>query len=785
MEQRSERLNPDELSFEDIRCKYHVGRTWSKGAGRNKVHGYNSYIFTNKGEIEVSEWKKLARALIIRHNEKELFRNLKEYYSEPKGLFDEEYALDSHVRRIFNNEQWVGFLPFNQKYRPSALKGVNLVLVKCKCCNQPGWITKAQYEMRLSENKCVCPICGRHSEMEVEKMRKIDSLKILTVTMEGFKCFREKTEFEFGDMTLVKGANGLGKSSIADAISFAFVGTSFFGEQKGLDKLHNPESPEMEVSINLLDGSGAAHTLTRTHKSDATTITFDGYNIRQVNMNEVIGERDLFLSMFNPLYVIDTLGSDGKEFFERLLPYVKHEAVLDTLPDSVKNVMKDEKILSPETYIKNRRKDIRDMEENLIYLQGQEDLLDSEIKNAINLVEQITGEIEELDRQIDALEQERDNNRLSGEEEEQLVELYRRLDEVKADKQHNQEINRLVMETHALELKLEKLKASVYQPDSSEYIIMKEAELRELHKEYDKIRTLFKLLQPGYKCPTCLNEITEHNLPAVKSGLHEKFLLCVNGGTKVKTELAAAKQQEEKKRLAFEKKISGDIALLEEQIAGLKAKCETADADRIISENEQDETINKINCMIQILEYRKENGSLTLEEVQTLNALRQKKHDLGIQLEAHQYVKDKPRFTDQINETEKEISRLKVLVNDAAFYIGRKNELVFKNLNMNRVKILLYEVIKSTGEIKDTFKFTYDGKEYKRLSLSEKIRAGLEVAELIKKLSGKDFPTFIDNIESVNPIDNVRPTGQLIFSFFEKGQPLTVIKRDTALRKVG
>ena len=95
-------------------------------------------------------------------------------------------------------------------------------------------------------------------------MRKIKSFTIQKLVMRGFKCFNEKIEFDMGAMTFIKGSNGLGKSSIADAIAFAFTGTSFFGE-KGLDKLHNPETPEMGVSVTLVEDGGETYTLTRVH----------------------------------------------------------------------------------------------------------------------------------------------------------------------------------------------------------------------------------------------------------------------------------------------------------------------------------------------------------------------------------------------------------------------------------------------------------------------------------------------------------------------------------------
>ena len=65
-------------------------------------------------------------------------------------------------------------------------------------------------------------------------------------------------------------------------------------------------------------------------------------------------------------------------------------------------------------------------------------------------------------------------------------------------------------------------------------------------------------------------------------------------------------------------------------------------------------------------------------------------------------------------------------------------------------------------------------KAYNRLSLSEKIRAGLEVSELIKRLTGRNYPQFIDNMESVDELTNVRPTGQIIMAKCVHGAALTV-----------
>ena len=106
-------------------------------------------------------------------------------------------------------------------------------------------------------------------------------------------------------------------------------------------------------------------------------------------------------------------------------------------------------------------------------------------------------------------------------------------------------------------------------------------------------------------------------------------------------------------------------------------------------------------------------------------------------------------------------------------------EISFSRLKMNRVAISLYDIVKATGKVKDVFRLTYEGRDYLCLSHSEKIRAGLEVAELIKRLLGVVYPTFIDDVESVPVIDNVRPTGQVFIAKVVKGAALQIQIADT------
>ena len=158
---------------------------------------------------------------------------------------------------------------------------------------------------------------------------------------------------------------------------FAVTGLPFFGE-RGIDRLHCERNPSVMVALYFTDGEGEKHELTRTRQKSRMTITYDGYEIRQQDLNEMFGEKDVFLSILNPLYFIEELGDDGKKLLERHLPTVSHEQILSTLPDSVRESLEKESILSPETYLKKRREEIRNLEQDVIYLNGQRDLVASQ-----------------------------------------------------------------------------------------------------------------------------------------------------------------------------------------------------------------------------------------------------------------------------------------------------------------------------------------------------------------------------------------------------------------------
>ncbi|MGG4499133.1 AAA family ATPase [Brevibacillus reuszeri] len=88
------------------------------------------------------------------------------------------------------------------------------------------------------------------------------------------------------------------------------------------------------------------------------------------------------------------------------------------------------------------------------------------------------------------------------------------------------------------------------------------------------------------------------------------------------------------------------------------------------------------------------------------------------------------------------------------------------------LSIRLFKQNKGDSELKADFEIEMDGKAYRKLSLSESIRAGLELRDVLSQQSGIVAPCFVDNAESITRF--TQPNGQLIMCRVVAGQELKI-----------
>ncbi|AXF40550.1 DNA repair protein [Paenibacillus phage Toothless] len=124
-----------------------------------------------------------------------------------------------------------------------------------------------------------------------------------------------------------------------------------------------------------------------------------------------------------------------------------------------------------------------------------------------------------------------------------------------------------------------------------------------------------------------------------------------------------------------------------------------------------------------------------------------------------------------LNESIFIIDAIKDFAAKEAEMMADKVQALFTTLSLR-----LFKTNKTDGEIKPDFEIEMDGKPYRKLSLSESIRAGLELRDVLSQQSGIIAPCMVDNAESITRFK--QPNGQLIVSRVVPGQELTIEMED-------
>lgn len=565
-------------------------------------------------------------------------------------------------------------------------------------------------------------------------MKKVTKFGIIRVEMEGFKKFKEPYSVKLDKLTYISGGNGQGKTTIADAIAFAFCGTPFWGE-KSSDRLQNAECTQMRVALDFVDQDGEVHNLIRRRSGNNMSITMDKIQLRQVDLTEMFAEKDIFLSILNPLYFIEKIAEDGRELLQKLLPVIDEKVILSQLSDSTRTLLENESIYEPEVYIKNRRAEIKDMDENVTYFEGQIDLLNKQRKEAAEKVDEVVARGQKILDRKELLE----NKQFDG-------------IDIDALKAKQAEISKNIdNDKKAILLsKKAEIENREYKSKYAEQLASLKTQIGNLSTQCKNLKAQAEKIKIGDVCPTCRTAVTESNYKSIIGGIKKRYDEAYTLGKDAMQTYREISEFSEKDCLKFTEFKRDDLRRVEKELNSLETHSilEIAELDDKIkfgnlSEKEFEELEN----------LKKQADAYTAE----VNALCETDKAPEKIAEIQKQIK---AITDKKKETQN-------LIHAVGEFAAKKAELTLNQLKMNHASIKLFEVVKTTGELKNTFKFTYDGKDYSQISTSEKVKAGLEVAKLLTRLTGLVYPIYIDNAECITTgLESVQ--GQLIAALARK-----------------
>jgi hypothetical protein len=160
------------LTFSDLSVKHGTFRRISIGSLHEKKYSSRTGVQTEIGDVKLDVWQQLAELLVEQTGEGEILVRLIEYAGSLPWMRNRpqterrQKALDLHMSRVFDNPGWVGFIPFNELWRPEILKTAEIIEIITPCCGKPGRITLQQRQTYTGEETVSCPICGRQSTFQ-------------------------------------------------------------------------------------------------------------------------------------------------------------------------------------------------------------------------------------------------------------------------------------------------------------------------------------------------------------------------------------------------------------------------------------------------------------------------------------------------------------------------------------------------------------------------------------------------------------------------------------------
>ncbi len=585
-------------------------------------------------------------------------------------------------------------------------------------------------------------------------MEQITAMKITGLTLNNFRNHTETTHFDFGDISYITGHNGTGKTTMAHAVCFTLYGVSYYGEQK-IERLMNDKADNVQVQLHFIDQNGAAHTLTRSRKNEKYSVMMDGYTVNQSRIEQMFGDKNTFIAMFNPTYLIENMGNDGRELILRHLKPVSQKEVLEAIPNC-RTVLEgiDLETQSPEDVLKDTRTAIRKAEQQLDVLQGHIESIEEAQKTADAKFDKLYSEKLTTEEQIKALRK----KQFEGIDTEDFA---IRRDVLTRKLSCNTCEDPAVT---AAKEKLAEVKARVYSSKFTGAIAETTAEYNSLSKQYNELKERITTLKIGDVCPTCKMQVTESNFEETRNHLIAECNRIGELGRGVVERGKEIAELDKKAQAQFEQWKADDIAKYSAELRELQNGTEQVNVAEIRA---------KLNTLAELEKY----GNFSEEEYSELSTLEATLIGTNAQIEAVEQSASKEKLKRALVEKDvfaEQITKYKNIVSALTEYIFKRAELATAELNMTNVKIRLFEIIRGTGEVKPAFKFDYKGREYTALSLSEKTLAGIEISALIRRITGKDYPICIDNTESIAAFNDVDMPSQVMLIRVVKGQPLTV-----------
>ncbi|MUG26014.1 hypothetical protein GNQ08_27005 [Paenibacillus macerans] len=264
--------------------------------------------------------------------------------------------------------------------------------------------------------------------------------------------------------------------------------------------------------------------------------------------------------------------------------------------------------------------------------------------------------------------------------------------------------------------------------------------------EIDGLKQAIKAIEALKPTPSDISELQNERqsllgeYKALQAGLkfeEDHFITCENCGHEIDLNAEQAKKNEE---------ITAKLVEIQDKGKQIAAQIETIqEADRKAAEEFQAANESSLSELRAELERLEANLKVTQQHNMRVEMLRD--NQKMARERQNSVRKEKIELTEAIEKAEARIKAAK------AFNIKRcEMQMEDVQKHLNRASLRLFEVVRSTGEIKPAFKAEFDGKPLRVLSTSEEVLCFLEFSQLFRTFSKTNYPVFVDWAESIEEI---------------------------------
>lgn len=634
-------------------------------------------------------------------------------------------------------------------------------------------------------------------------------IKLLSMHLKNFMCYEEK-DFHFHDKTVISGANGKGKSSIASAYTWCLFDCDYEMRSNPVVRREVNGSPvegDVEVTMVLdIDGRDIAvcKVQKRTYSKDGSSYKDDNkYFINDVPktktaFNEYLEIDNVFKMSSNINTFLNQKSDEVRKFLFQTVKDIPDTSVADKYPDLAELEALLEKYSAEELSAMNKKK-VADIKKELPILEGQIREKEADIKAKTDM------DVSDLEIQKNCLKKKIQENAEKQLESEKLYKNYNELTdgilelkmelsglERKANESLVEERSKLLDISIQKKLERDKLQADINAIETkisaaTDAIDRLKGKLEGIRIEW-KEENERKFDEKSLICPYCKQLYSEEKKEELFTNFEkekaELLASITTDGNNTKDQLDRKTKDLDQFRLDMKERkaeydaVFSEIKELEDKLSKLPKKLDISDTSEYQEINQQiTEKENALKSMENISEYRKVLKEDEQELREELSDCESKILISNTEIEEKRLAELKQQRTDMVQQ-QADAEKVLYLLTELE---KAKNE-EFSNQINQKFKLVQWQLFETAknGNYKSTCIPMVDGKSI-LTTISNKgnrILGRVDICQRVQDIAGISVPIWVDDCESLDS-ENQKKVSDMVI-----GQLIMLVVNDNEKLKV-